>query len=140
MLFSPERDKLRLMYVEAWRKHRQGLPMQALEGMIAEVVALHPEYHALLEDAERALGWEETPGAGLSHPFLHMGLHIALREQLGMDRPAGLRAAYERLAARLGDAHEAEHRLMACLLQALDEAGPQGPDEQAYLACVRRLL
>lgn len=138
MLFSPDRNKLRLMYVEAWRKRRQGLPMEALELMIADVVALHPEYHALLEDAERALAWEEVPEAGMSNPFLHMGMHLGLREQVGTDRPAGIRAAYERLTARLDDAHEAEHRMIACLLEALHEAGPEGPDEQAYLECIRQ--
>lgn len=139
MLFSPDRNKLRLMYVEAWRKRRQGLPMEALDLMIADVVALHPEYHALLEDEEKTLAWEESPEQGVSNPFLHMGMHLGLREQVSTDRPAGIRAAFDRLAVRLRDAHEAEHRIIACLLQALNEAGPQGPDERAYLECIRRV-
>lgn len=139
MLFSPDRNKLRMMYVEAWRKRRLGLPMEALELMIADVVALHAEYHALLEDEEKTLAWEESPDQGMSNPFLHMGMHLGLREQVSTDRPAGIRAAFDRLTVRLRDAHEAEHRIIACLLQALSEAGPQGPDEQAYLECIRRV-
>jgi len=35
---------------------------------------------------------------------------------------------------------EAEHRMIACLLRALNDAGPLGPDEQAYLECIRERL
>lgn len=140
MLFSPDRNKLRLMYVEAWRKRREGLPLEALELMIADVVEMHPEYHALLADKEKTLAWEESPEQGMSNPFLHMGMHLGLREQISTDRPAGIRAAYEKLVRRTGDVMEAEHRMIACLLQALNEAGPMGPDEQAYLECIRRML
>ncbi len=140
MLFSPDRDKLRLMYVEAWRKRREGLPMEALDTMIADVVEMHPEYHALLADAEKTLAWDESPDQGMSNPFLHLGMHLGLREQISTDRPAGIRAAYEKLVRRTGDVMEAEHRMIACLLQALNDAGPTGPDEQAYLECIRRML
>ncbi len=140
MLFSPDRNKLRLMYVEAWRKRREGLPMEALDTLIADVVEMHPEYHALLADEERTLAWEESPEQGMSNPFLHLGMHLGLREQIGTDRPAGIRAAYEILVRRTGDMMEAEHRMIACLLRALNDAGPLGPDEQAYLECIRERL
>ncbi|MEW6445332.1 MAG: DUF1841 family protein [Pseudomonadota bacterium] len=137
MLFSPDRDKLRLMYVHAWRKRLQALPMDPLETMIADVIEIHPEYHALLADEDKALAWEESPEQGASNPFLHMGMHLGLREQISTDRPPGIRAVYERLVRRTGDVMETEHRMIACLLQALNEAGPLGPDEQAYLECIK---
>jgi hypothetical protein len=64
-----------------------------------------------------------------------MGLHLALREQLGTRRPAGIELVYQRLARRLGDVHEAEHRMIEVLAQALWEAQRAGraPDEQRYL-------
>lgn len=140
MLFSPDRDKLRLMYVEAWHKRLQGLPLQALEAMIADVVAMHPEYHPLLEDQIRTLSWEDDKVGGTTNPFLHMGLHLALREQVSIDRPTGIRTVYTRLCTRLGDVHEAEHRMLTCLLETLASAGPDGPDEQTYLACLQKQL
>ena len=33
-----------------------------------------------------------TPEGGQANPFLHMGLHLGIREQVATDRPAGLPA------------------------------------------------
>ena len=67
-------------------------------------------------------------------------LHLALLEQLATDRPAGIRAHYQRIVQRSGDAHEAEHLAMECLVQALWEAQRDGraPDEESYLNCLAR--
>jgi len=140
MIFSNDRNKMRLMYIHAWHKRQQNLPMDALEHMIADVVAMHPEYHALLSDEERALSFEENSEQGNSNPFLHLGMHLGLREQISTDRPAGIRAAYEKLLRRSGDVMESEHRMIACLLRTLQDAAGQEPDEQAYLECIRRIV
>ena len=128
------RDELRRQYVDAWRRQREGLPLMPLDAQIAAVVTLHPEYHALLESQNSAAGDYSVEG-GQTNPFLHMGLHLALREQLGTRRPAGIELVYQRLARRLGDVHEAEHRMIEVLAQALWEAQRAGraPDEQRYL-------
>jgi hypothetical protein len=135
------RDQLRRMYVDAWRKHRERLPMEPLEAQIADLVALHPEYHALLDDPERALHEDFAPERGETNPFLHMGIHLAVREQVSTDRPPGIRRAYHALVLRHGE-HEAEHAIGECLGRALWEAQRAGcePDEQAYLESVLRLL
>ena len=111
----------------------QRLPVQA--------IALHPEYHALLESVDGGAQKEWTPEGGESNPFLHMGLHLALREQLATDRPAGIRSVHTALAQRLGDLHEAEHRMLDCLAETLWHAqrGGTPPDEAAYLERLRRL-
>jgi hypothetical protein len=140
MFENISRDQLRRMYSDAWRRHRAGEPLEPLEKRIAELVAEHPEYHALIEDPEAVLAAEFTPEGGQSNPFLHMGMHLAIREQAGTDRPTGFTEAYQRAVHKLG-AHEAEHAIMECLGTALWEAQRFGraPDEQAYLECVRRL-
>ena len=71
---NQSRDELRRVYVEAWRKRRAGLPSEPLEAQVADVIALHPEYHAALERGEDALERDYTPEGGQSNPFLHMGL------------------------------------------------------------------
>ena len=138
---NQSRDELRRVYVEAWRKRRAGLPIEPLEAQVADVIALHPEYHAALERGEDALGRDYTPEGGQSNPFLHMGLHLAVRDQIATDRPAGLRKAFESLAQRVGSAHEAEHRIIERLAEAMWEAQRSGrpPDEAAYLQRVLRL-
>jgi hypothetical protein len=127
------------MYAEAWRKQRENQPMSPLEAQIAAVVALHPEYHADISSDE--LERDYTADGGQSNPFLHMGLHLGLREQIATNRPAGVAKIHERLAGATGDPHEAEHRMIECLAETLWEAQNQGgaPDEVKYLQRLQRL-
>jgi hypothetical protein len=136
------RASLRRMYVEAWRKFREALPIEPLEDQIIRVVESHPEYHAALEADPDAVERDYTPEAGQTNPFLHLGLHLAIREQVGTDRPAGIKAVHAALAQRLGNAHEAEHRMIECLGEALWQAQRAGtaPDEARYLEALRRLI
>lgn len=136
------RSLLRRMYFEAWRKHRESRPVEPVEDRIIGVVALHPEYVQLLESGPAALDREYTPEEGQTNPFLHMGLHLAIREQVATDRPAGIALVHRSLAARLGDVHEAEHAMIERLGAALWNAQRAGlpPDEAQYLESLRRLL
>ncbi|MEJ2059242.1 MAG: DUF1841 family protein [Gammaproteobacteria bacterium] len=140
MFFGNDRNALRRYYCDIWSRHRNGEPLDALGTQIARVIAEHPEYHALLEATDAAVEAEYTPEQGEANPFLHMGMHLAIREQAATDRPAGIAAVHARLAARLGPL-EAEHQMMECLGTALWEAGRSGhdPDEAAYLECLKRL-
>ena len=69
-----------------------------------------------------------------------MGMHIALREQAGADRPAGIEAVYQQLVAGKGR-HEAEHAMMECLWETLWKAQRDNrePDESDYLECLKKL-
>lgn len=138
-MFGQDRSQLRQMFHEAWRKYRQGQPLSPLEDLIAGVIGEHPEYHGLLEDPE-SMAHDYPPEGGRTNPFLHMAMHIAIREQLSTDRPAGIRAAHARLSRRLDGAHAAEHVMQECLGEILWNAQRSGlpPDEQAYLECIRR--
>lgn len=140
-MFPPtDRASLRALFVDAWRKRRESLPAAPLELQVADVIEEHPEHQALLADPERALGAEWTPEGGTANPFLHLALHLALRDQVATDRPPGIRALHRRLAARVG-AHGAEHRMMECLAEALCAAqrNNSSPDEVSYMAALERL-
>ena len=141
-MFGNDRQQMRQVFIEAWRKHRHGLVMEPLEQMVASVVLQHPEYQALLSAPEEALHKEFPPEAGESNPFLHMAMHISLQEQFSTDRRPGITGLYQRLTQRLGDTHEAEHQLMECLAHMLWEAqaNQRMPDEQSYLECVKQLV
>jgi len=139
-MFGQDRNQLRQMYFDAWRKQQGGELMQPLEAMIAEVIVLHPEYHALLEQGEDALDKDFLPEMGETNPFMHMGMHIAIREQLATDRPDGIALAHKKLLLRLQDVHEVEHQIMECLGESLWEAqrNNHAPDESQYLQCVQQ--
>ena len=134
------RAGLRRAWQEAWQRRRDGLPVEPLQAQMADVIDLHPEYAALLEDTS-ALERDWRPEGGQQNPFLHLGLHMAIREQVGTNRPPGIAAAHAALARRLGSVHEAEHAMLEKLAEALWDAQRQGraPDERAYLEAVRGL-
>lgn len=139
MIFSQDPRKLRQMYVDAWTSHQAGKTLSGLEKQIANVVNDHPEYQAMMCDA--AIDASFTVENGQSNPFLHMGLHLALRDQLATDRPAGIRNAFDRLLTQSKSRHDAEHQAIDCLAEALWEAQSQQrpPDEQAYLKRLQTL-
>lgn len=140
-MLPSDRAQLRAFYASAWGRLQAGKPLQPLEALVAGVVGEHPEYHAVvgsvaLREADHGVADGEV------NPFLHLGMHVALREQAGADRPSGFAALYARVLARHGERHAAEHAMMECLgavMWAAQRSG-QPPDEQAFLACVRRLL
>ncbi len=142
-MFGNDRESMRRFYIEVWRKAQAGEAMEPMERRVAEVIRDHPEYQPLLAPGnEGVVSRDYQPEDGQTNPFLHMGLHIALREQEAADRPPGIAALIQRLKAQTGDHLEAEHRLMEPLGETLWEAQRNGqqPDESTYLERVRRLV
>ena len=132
-----DRAQIREAFFRAWEKYRAQAPLAGAEKLIVDVATRHPEYHALLQD-RRAVEPRFAPPDAAS-AFLHMGLHIALEEQLALDRPPGVRALFAELAIRTGDPHRAQHGMMECLRETLATAQARGeaPDEKAYFECLR---
>ena len=127
------------MYADAWRKAQGAEVLSPLEAQIAQVIEDHPEYQAALSDEAREASF--TPEAGKTNPFLHMGLHLAVRDQVATDRPPGISNIFQQLVKKYSKTHEAEHRILDCLAETLWEAqnrnGP--PDEQKYLERLRKI-
>ena len=131
------RDAMRAAWREAWQRHEQRLPLEALQAQMVDVIGAHPEYHSLMSnDGLQAEGSEAD-----ANPFLHLGLHLALREQLSTARPAGIQTVHQRLLQRGAAKHDAEHRMIAVLGETLWQAQRAGraPDEQQYLEALQRL-
>lgn len=138
-MFNPSREQVRRFFCDAWKKHVDRLPLAGAEVTAVDIVARHPEYRDLLEDTDGALEKEWTPEAGQMNPFLHLSLHLAISEQVSIDQPPGIRAAYEALRSRL-DPHAAEHVILECLGETLWRSQREGRpmDAQAYLEGIRR--
>lgn len=138
-MFGQDRNELRKMYADAWQKHGDKVPLTPLEAQIVDVVAWHPEYHDDVTSDD--LNKDYSPDGGQTNPFLHMGLHLGIREQVATNRPAGIGAVFAELAGSSGDAHAAEHQMIDCLAEALWEAQSQNtaPDEANYLQRLRQL-
>jgi hypothetical protein len=140
-MYTSERDKLRQHYADIWHKVRNNQPLDALEQQIALVIEQHPEYHQMLSNRQHIKN-EYLPEMGETNPFLHMGMHLGIREQVATDRPAGIAQVHRVLSLKLGSALEAEHQMMDCLAEALwnSQKHQQAPDEIAYSACLQNLI
>ena len=138
-MYSSNRTDTRQTFFDVWRKLQNHEPLSALEDIVAEIIRRHPEYQPLLAQPDKTLDRDWRPEGGETNPFLHMGLHIAIREQLSIDRPAGVKAAYSALLKKTRDPHAAEHVMLECLAQTLWHGQRDGrlPDDQTYLACLR---
>ena len=139
MIFGQDRTELRRMYADAWRKHRAQQPLSPLEAQIAAVIEWHPEYEGDVTCDN--LDKDYSPEGGRTNPFLHMGLHLGIREQVATNRPPGIAAVHATLLRQTGDGHAAEHRMIEALAETLWEAQSAGtpPDEEKYLQRLRKL-
>lgn len=141
MFYTSERDKLRQVYTDVWKKVKFNKPMNALEKMIANVIEMHPEYQVMLNN-EKYIGNEYLPEMGETNPFLHMGMHLGLQEQVSLDRPKGIQAIYQQLGEQTGSVEKTEHTMMDCLAESLWLAQKHQvePDEKKYLTCLQGLI
>lgn len=143
-MFTPSRDDVRRFFCAAWRKHNDGSIVEPIEAVALKWMLVHPEYHALLQDEALALAGEFSVERGQSNPFLHLSMHLALEEQLAIDQPPGIVAAFRQLAARCGDDHLAAHEAMECLGEVIWNAqrstlpADTAVVNAAYLDCLRR--
>ena len=139
-MFNPTQEEVRRFFCNVYAKHRDGLPMEALETIAAGWIDAHPEYHADLVDADAAVTRVYDGSNGQENPFLHLSMHLSISEQVSIDQPRGIRQAVQLLAARLGSLHEAQHEAMECLGDMMWTSQRSGlpPDGERYLECVRR--
>lgn len=137
-MYGTDRARLREVFFNAWRRHRAGQPLEGIERLVIEVARRHPEYQRLLEDPDAQTDRDYNPALGETNPFLHLGMHIAIEEQLSIDQPRGVREHYERLKLRLADEHAAQHVMMECLSEMLWQAQRDNtaPDVSRYLECL----
>jgi Domain of unknown function (DUF1841) len=141
-MFTPTKDEVRRFFRETWRKHRAAELLTPIEALALDWIIEHPEYHEEL--AQPGEEPEYRVEDGRTNPFLHLSMHLAIAEQLSIDQPPGIRAAYERLVRRRGDTHRAAHDVMECLGEVVWAAQRAGqalpPDEMSarYLDCLAR--
>lgn len=144
MIFSPSRADVRRFFCDAWRKHNAGELLTPLEVTALKWIVVHPEYHTLLDDPERAQAEDFSVERGTTNPFLHLSMHLALDEQVSIDQPPGIRAVLAQLATRTGSVHDAAHEAMECLGEIVWRAqrGSLAADTEAinaaYLECLKR--
>jgi hypothetical protein len=139
-MFTPSRREAREFLFATWKKYDNNQLLTQIEALALKVMLLHPEYHSALAQPAKYLERDYLPEFGETNPFLHMSMHLAIEEQLSIDQPLGILAAYITLRDKLDSEHDAKHRIMDCLAETLWQAqrAGQAPDTELYLACLAR--
>ena len=138
---SSKPESTRQVFFKAWSKKRSGHSLEALEQQIVTLIEQHPEYHSFFGD-EKNIDHDFSNEKGIVNPFLHLGMHLAISDQLALQQPPGIRDLYQQLAQHFNDVHEAEHQIMNCLAYWMQQPQQQGDslDYTAYLQCLNKLL
>ncbi len=139
-MFNPTRDQARDFFFESWRKYRAGESLTALETIAVELIATHPEYHDVLENRDKYVDRDYAPETGDTNPFLHLSMHLSIREQISIDQPPGVKAHHTRLTQKFGDSMAAEHAMMDCLAEMIWHAQRHrtAPDPALYFLCLTK--
>ena len=129
------------MLFDSWQKHQHRQPLSPLELEIVQVIQVHPEYHPLLAKGSSFQQHHYYPELGESNPFLHIGLHLAIREQVATNRPAGIQTIFQQLVKKLADPLLVEHSMMDKLAECLwlAQKNHTQPDESLYLEGLKGL-
>lgn len=142
MFYGDTPQDTRSLFYTSWQKHRMNQAISTLEKQIIAVIVDHPEYHALLETHVSNPNTAYFPELGQTNPFLHMGLHLAIRDQVATDKPTGITSIYNTLIKKHIEPLTVEHLLLEplaeCLWQAQRNQGMM--DELHYLQACRKLL
>jgi hypothetical protein len=142
MFYGNSIIETRRLFYASWAKYKGKEQLTPLEQQIANVIIDHPEYHPLLDTTSAEDDLTYFPELDQTNPFMHMGLHLAIRDQIHTNRPLGISKVFQSLEKQLKSRLEAEHQMMDCLAEALWQAQRTGtpPNEQQFLNACHRLL
>lgn len=137
-MFNPSRHQARQFLFSTWYKYKHQETLSDMEVIALNVILLHPEYQSMLDDTERYNDKDYPPEMGDTNPFLHMNMHIAIKEQLSIDQPAGICDRFDRLLKKYGNEHDTMHQIMECLAEMIWQAqrNQSIPDVSVYFECL----
>ncbi len=130
---------MRKVFFEAWKKYQVQGKLDPMQTILVQIISQHPEYHTLFENEDNLL--QDFPVAnGDPNPFLHLSLHLAIQEQLSLQRPVELTGLYQQLMEKHADKHAAEHEIMECLSEMIWQAqrNQSMANENEYIECLRK--
>ena len=139
-MFNPSQHDVRRFFCETFRKVQAKEILTPLEAIARDWIVQHVEYADALQHLDAALAADYSVERGQTNPFLHLSMHLSIAEQISIDQPPGIRAAFLALAHRLGSEHDAHHAMMECLGEMIWNSQRSGlpPDGAAYVECVKR--
>lgn len=135
MLYTKDRTRQRQFLANAWQKFLDKQALDPLEEQLTQVIEMHPEYHAFINDIES----DYFPEQSEVNPFLHINLHLSLREQLSINQPTGIQKYYQKILCKVKDLHETEHKMMDCIAEMIFSSQKNNTpmNHQTYILCLK---
>src|SRR3990167_9624661 len=140
MLYKQSRENFREVFFKAWQKFKEHKPIEPLEAEIIEVIKHHPEYHSFIENPDN-IDKDFIAGITDHNPFMHLSMHLALREQKITNRPPGISQLYDNLVTKnQGDIHAVEHQMIEVLADCLRKGMQSGQpvSDPDYLSALQK--
>ena len=136
-MFSQDRKKQREFLANSWQKYTSNIPLEPLEKQLVSIIEIHPEYHNLIHNVDSEYFTEQ----GEVNPFLHINLHLALRDQLILNQPQGIKEVHQKLISKYKDSHKVEHLMMECIAEMIyiSQKNNTTMDQVSYLKCIKSL-
>ena len=137
-MFSQDRKKQREFLSKSWQKYISNKPLEPLEKQLVSIIEIHPEYHDLIGNIES----EYFPEHGEVNPFLHINLHLALRDQLSLNQHKGVKEVHQKLLNHYKDSHKVEHLMMDCIAEMIYTSQKHNTtiDQESYLNRITSLI
>lgn len=134
LLYGDNRQDHRQIFFDVWRKQQNQELLDPLEKKILSVLIQHPEYHFIFDNPEKFIDTEYFPELGETNPYLHLGLHLTVIEQVQTNQPRGITGLYKKCLEVFHETHEAEHCIMNSLAISLHEVMQEHKpfDDKAY--------
>jgi len=141
MFYGDTIQETRQLFFISWEHYLQKQSLSPLEQQIVNVLIDHPEYQHIVAHRNKFQEHTYYPELGETNPFLHMGLHLAVREQVATDRPAGIAVTFKQLLQKYKEPLAVEHLMMEQLAECLwlSQKNNLPPDEQQYLSNLAHL-
>ena len=136
-MFFQDRKSQREFLAKSWQKYTSNITLEPLEEQLVSIIEIHPEYQDLIANIDS----EYFPEQGGVNPFLHINLHLALRDQLSINQPKGVQEVHQELIKHYKDPHEVEHLMMECIAEMIfmSQKNNTTMDQESYLNCITNL-
>ena len=121
-MIDKQRHDSRDFFYQTFAKMQQPAELNHLELMTSEIIKMHPEYHQFLKQPNLFHNKDFHTSDHLLNPFLHMGLHLTLKEFMILNQPEGIGNIYRQFCIIHSDQHEAEHAMIDCIQVIIHEA------------------
>lgn len=141
-MFNPIQADARNFFFTAYKKYKSGKNLDDHEKIAINIIIEHPEFDIYLSNPDKYIDYQWLPESEEINPFLHLGMHMGIIEQLSIDQPPGIAKLYNKLCKKLDDVHKADHEMMECLAKMIWHSlrNRLPPDINAYLKCIKNKL